>query len=261
MIELTRADYLQAVLFFSAYEHMRPAIWTGFEGRQAGRVCADDPVRPRAAAVWSQDCYLGGEPADGPFLWETADLVRQTALRRPYMFVFAADARWLDVMEPLLAPDGVRRIVRTVFRFDADMWKQRHRDWRSRVPEGYAVARLDALLADYPTVHNLWGTVPHFLAHGFGYAVVQGDERVSRAQTVFLGDRRAEIGIDTLPAHRRRGLARLAACACIEHALRQGLTPEWGAYNNPASEGLARDLGFVRQPDWPALFLQGAPRS
>ena len=177
---------------------------------------------------------------------EAADLVRRLGLDdHPHVYVFAANVRWLDLMAPLLAPAVVRRRVQSTFRFEAELWASRHAGWRQRIPTDCAVAPLDARLADYPGIVKLWGSVDHFLAAGFGYAVLRQGQRVTKAQTVFVGDGFAELGLDTLPAYQRQGYGRLAACACIEHALAAGLTPTWSAYDNPASVGLALDLGFV----------------
>ena len=258
MIELPPADRSLAAPLFQPYTHMRHAIWAVFEGRQAGRVFVDDPTHPRHAVLWHHDCYLAGEPDDVGFAREAADLVRRLGLDdHPHVYVFAAAARWLDLMAPLLAPAAVRRVAQTTFRFDAAEWARRHRDWRRRIPADCAVAPLDARLADYPGIVKLWGSVEHFLSAGFGYAVLRRGERVTKAQTVFLGGGFAELGLDTLPDFQRQGYGRLAACACIEHALAAGLTPTWSAYDNPASVALAIDLGFVPTEDWPVLYLPG----
>jgi GNAT superfamily N-acetyltransferase len=257
MIELAPADRALAIPLFQPYAHMRHAIWAVFEGRQAGRVFVDDAVHPRHAALWHHDGYLAGEP-DEALAREAADLVRRLGLDdHPHVYIFAADARWLDLMAPLLACAVVRRIVQSTFRFDAELWASRHRDWRRRIPADCEVARLDARLADYPGIVKLWGSVEHFISAGFGYAVLRRGERVTKAQTVFVGAGFAELGLDTLPACQRQGYGRLAACALIEHALAAGLTPTWCAYDNPASVGLALDLGFAPTEDWPVLYLPG----
>jgi len=55
-----------------------------------------------------------------------------------------------------------------------------------------------------------------------------------------------DISIDTVPAYRRRGLARLAVSELIRRELAEGLQPVWGAMaSNTASQRLAKSLGFV----------------
>lgn len=54
-----------------------------------------------------------------------------------------------------------------------------------------------------------------------------------------------DISIDTVPSHRRRGLARAAVSALIRTETARGLQPVWGAMtSNQASQKLAISLGF-----------------
>lgn len=75
--------------------------------------------------------------------------------------------------------------------------------------------------------------------------VLYNDERVTKAQTVFVSWGRCVIGSDTLPPYQRRGHSHLAACGSIEQALARGLTPEWYASNSRVSVVRTLDLGFA----------------
>ena len=56
----------------------------------------------------------------------------------------------------------------------------------------------------------------------------------------------AEVGIETVPAFRRRGLARVACAALIEDLVRRGLVPVWSCReDNTGSARLAGSLGFA----------------
>lgn len=52
-----------------------------------------------------------------------------------------------------------------------------------------------------------------------------------------------EIEVQTLPAHRQKGLARAASAALILECLRQGRYPNWDAANE-ISLHLAQTLGY-----------------
>ena len=55
-----------------------------------------------------------------------------------------------------------------------------------------------------------------------------------------------DVGVDTLPGHRRRGHARACFLALARHMYEEGLTPVWGALaDNHASLRMAESLGFV----------------
>lgn len=64
-----------------------------------------------------------------------------------------------------------------------------------------------------------------------------------------------DVGVDTLPGHRRRGHARACFTALARHMQRRGLSPVWGALaDNFGSLRMAASLGFV--PDG-ELFVIG----
>ncbi|HEY6634401.1 MAG TPA: GNAT family N-acetyltransferase [Acidimicrobiia bacterium] len=55
-----------------------------------------------------------------------------------------------------------------------------------------------------------------------------------------------DVGVDTLPGHRRRGHARACFLELARHMGQRGLTPVWGALaDNRASLRMAGSLGFV----------------
>jgi RimJ/RimL family protein N-acetyltransferase len=146
-------------------------------------------------------------------------------------------------------------IVRNVYSIDQERFTPRA-DWRAHVPTGCHVQRYDRALAESAGgIAECWGSIVRFLSHGLGYAVLKGDEVVSRCHTVLVGDRRMEISIETAEPYRRKGLAMLAACAFVEHCLQAGLHPDWSCWlPNEASGKLAEKIGFKRETDVPVIF-------
>ncbi len=58
-------------------------------------------------------------------------------------------------------------------------------------------------------------------------------------------DLRYDLSVDTLEAHRGKGLARMAAALLIHRLRQKGLEPIWGALDsNPASWKAGQALGF-----------------
>ena len=56
-----------------------------------------------------------------------------------------------------------------------------------------------------------------------------------------------ELGVATVPQHRRGGLATLAASACVDHCDENGLTPHWHCWNdNLGSIAVAEKIGFEK---------------
>jgi RimJ/RimL family protein N-acetyltransferase len=145
-------------------------------------------------------------------------------------------------------------------------------DWRNRVPEGYSVRRIDRALVDDPNLAftdaieeweplgQLWGGVDSFLENGAGFCVVHGNDIVSRCMADCRGHSRADcrageridVGIITDPAHRRRGLASIAAAATVEYCLSHGFSEVgWHCdYDNPGSWKTAEKVGFERASEY-----------
>jgi RimJ/RimL family protein N-acetyltransferase len=252
MQELEVSEFGRVRPLFEGLDCMHAAVFTVLEGRQAGRVWVDRREAPASVLLRSDACYLGGELSE-PFLDELlAYLQAEVIPHTEHILVFSFADAWRDALDALLAPYEPRRMVRTVYRSDPDAFRDRHAGWQARVPEGYTVARLDAsTAAQVGGIPELWGSIDHFLAEGFGFCVTpEGGAReganVSSAQTVFVGDRHAETGIGTEEGYRRQGLATLAASAYLEHCLEAGITPEWGCMYNPVSGSLAGKMGFVK---------------
>ncbi len=101
-----------------------------------------------------------------------------------------------------------------------------------------------------------WGSYEAYEAHGFGYALLVGDQFASALTAVTVSDRHALITIDTAPAYRRRGFATLVAARFIEHCLDHNLLPIWDCDDfNAASAATARKLGFVESAPFVELAL------
>jgi len=245
-------------------------VYAPLDGYNPGHVYVNDLQDPRSTCVllgdpaYTGDIFLGGNPGDAEFNGAVRapldEVVVPSMLAEEgegHIMLYTVAEGWRDVLDVLLASHGVKRLVRTVFALDREAFAARHAEWRERVPEGHRVVRADRPLAEQiPGAAELWGSVDHFLERGFGFCVLRADEMLSRCQPVFIGDGRAELGVGTVPDHRRRGLATLAACACIEHCLSVGLEPEWGCFHNEASGALARRLGFVKQADLDVHYVR-----
>lgn len=68
------------------------------------------------------------------------------------------------------------------------------------------------------------------------------------------GTQLADLGVLTLPAHRRRGLGAAAVRALADLAVAEGLEPQYRCqHDNHASVALARAAGFARFATWQVL--------
>jgi hypothetical protein len=114
--------------------------------------------------------------------------------------------------------------------------------------EGIDVGCLDAgdeeslPLVPEDLAHELRTALPH----GPVVVAFDGDEPASFAYASWTTEGWFDLSVDTLEAHRRRGLADAAARELMALQGAAGRRPVWGAVeSNVASRHLARKLGFV----------------
>lgn len=143
---------------------------------------------------------------------------------------------------------------------------QRRRGWKfiyapgdSHLAEDTSAARL--LTADdfpaYRAFHWtlrpggddwLWDYYKAFTAKGFCHGVFVENKLVAAVDAPdmpFMADAVAELGVNTVPAHRNRGYAKAACIATARAMANRGLTPMWScAQGNEASFRLALSVGF-----------------
>lgn len=201
-----------------------------------GRAWADDPVTPTAACVQLDfNCFAGD-------LHHPASVVMLDRVKH----AIVPDAAWLDLLRKTWG--GEPRIHRRIaFRDDAFDTAALQRNIE-RLPAGYMLKRVEpADIVDFQMVASeLICNFPsreQFVRDGIGFGVVHAGHFVAGCSSFAAAGNDVEIEIDTAPAHRRRGLATIAASAFILHCVRSGLTPHWDAHNEP-SAALARKLGF-----------------
>lgn len=127
-------------------------------------------------------------------------------------------------------------------------------------PAGYDLVSVDsgnvALLKEfwkdeYPA-HTIGDfiDVRDFLTHGFGAMVLHraSGKCVSACVAISVSRERADFGLDTLPAHGGKGLAKACSALAVRQALRRGLRPVWVTQSdNIASQRVAAAVGFTVQ--------------
>lgn len=218
-------------------------------GLQKGRVFADDPNRPRAVLFWHYAGYgfAAGAP-DGSFIEQVLAMIRQehpcfvqdTALKKRFILQ-QDDPSEQHVLENA---SGLLRSERLCFAFEGRRMATR------ALPSGYQLQTADASvlarLTGSVTPSFSWSSNEEFLRGGVACCVMHGHEPAAWAFSAAIGGGRMDIGVETAPAHRGRGLARAAAAALADAALRMELAPVWGCdASNLASARTAESAGFI----------------
>jgi RimJ/RimL family protein N-acetyltransferase len=139
-------------------------------------------------------------------------------------------------------------------------------NWRDHLPAGYTVHQIDRTLLENPAftippailakIPTYWRAVDHFLAKGAGFCVVHQNEAVSWCIADCTAGSQVDVGIMTVPAQRRRGLAAVVAAATVEHCLSHGFTSVgWHCdQDNVGSWKTAEKVGFQRTREYVYYF-------
>jgi RimJ/RimL family protein N-acetyltransferase len=220
-----------------------------YAGWQPGRIFVDNAETPTAALMCrTYEFFVAGE-VDTPLRAFLKDAPNEIgAFDQFYGYAPVGDS-WKAA---LLADQPLGIVDRLNFRWLPGTPAP---EWRSRLPSGTQIVPIDRTLAEridkhgfLPFIDIFWSGYDRYEAHGFGYALMVGDEIASTIFAIATSARDALISIDTEEKFRRRSYATLVAARFIEHCLQHGLLPVWDTdLENTPSADLARKLGFVEQ--------------
>ena len=106
-------------------------------------------------------------------------------------------------------------------------------------------------------VESTLGSFEKFLAMGFGYAFVLENRVCGFCTAEYVSPGECAIGIEVLREHRKKGYASQMTACFLGECQRRGLTPYWECWrNNVPSVKTAERAGFLKQAEYPVLFLE-----
>lgn len=247
MISIDKNDRRSVSALFQDYKwnYLPDAILDGY----MGEVLIDDEHNPRVAVLEIPKLKLfipggdAGHPAARTYM---QNLPKVSAL------IFAS-AGWEELLKEIHAGKfiGMRRYAFTSEKLDVEYLRQ----LASRIPDGYRLAQMDLSLAEQLAAEKSEFASDHivnfdspqdFIARGFGFCILEGEEIVSAATTFAICDKGIEIQISTREKQRRKGLATVVAAQLMVHSLQNNLDPNWDAENDRSAR-LAEKLGYTPQ--------------
>ena len=254
--ELSAADYVRVETLYEPLAFM-PFCAGVLRRSHEGRVFVDAPAQPRTAFMLTWGCwgYLAGDPDNAPFLHALNEaLFARTLLDEGAwgLFLSCPPEGWAAPVAAVCAPRPPIELPRRHY-----VIRQPGSDWRTHVPPGYAIRRMDRSLLDMPGL-ELPGEVKSMIDainwdsgvvdKGCGFVALYGNQLAAHAMIDCVVGDAGEIGLFTRPAHRRRGLATATAAATIAYGLAHGLaTVVWDCYeHNAGSVRTAEKLGLER---------------
>ena len=221
-------------------------LWAILDGTMQGRILLDEPTHPTFALV--QDLaegttYLGG--ATTPEVLHDA-----FAIVRRYQEIVVC--LWPD--DPLASALPEWTYYEGVAIDFSDRSPGVDLDRLVVLPSGYHMQRIDEETAQaiegFGYYVTMFGSLERAVENTIGFCLMLGETIVCEAIAGPLTHGVAEMGVETVPVYRRRGLATAAAAYVIRECEARGYRAFWNAaQQNVASVALARRLGFrTEQP-------------
>jgi RimJ/RimL family protein N-acetyltransferase len=101
------------------------------------------------------------------------------------------------------------------------------------------------------TTLGKWMRIKDDVFQDYGYLVIHENQAVAWATVDFVAAGKGDLGFETLPECRKRGLGSAVAAAALEHGISQGLEIHWTcAEDNLGSQRSAEKLGLQRERDY-----------
>lgn len=213
------------------------------EGIQKGDIFTNKENEYRNILFWTHCgfAYLSTN-VDECFLEEIYDILVDKNNTKRFLLM----TRDYDVQKYFEAKENVVIEKRYLFAYSGNGEKD---DFL--LPVGYELKKIDKqLLAEISgrIVPSLfWKDSEDFLSKGEGYCVTYDNDIASWAFSAAVSSREIDIGIETNPKYREKGLGMIVANKMIQATIGLGKKPVWAChYKNAASKKMAEKLGFVQ---------------
>lgn len=257
MIELKPIEFETARPLFRELAELHLFATAVLNHDLPGRIYVDDINQPKSGFMSTKELqFLAGDPDNDAFNAALKQVFQETIFKGnapeatldEIDLTFVGDS-WLHRLENLFGDWRWPPIPDRAYHY---LCQQQRLNWRTLLPPGNEIRPLDTtLIATQPTDAHEFEVKPlaDFGERDFGFCALWDGHVVCLCSTDVISGAACEIGIETHPDHRRKGLGAIVTAATVEYALAQGLRDVWWicAADNLASIGTAEKVGFTRQ--------------
>ena len=213
------------------------------EGIQEGEIYTGSEGNYNKILFWVQSgfAYLSGN-IDEDFLNDIYDFMIDRSKTGDKRFLLMSKDKY--ILDFFKTKDDISMEERYLFKYA-------RKNNVLELPTEYELKEIDRdLLAKiFGTIvpSLFWKDNNDFLKNGKGYCISCGDDIASWAFSAAVSTKEMDIGIETNPKYKKKGLGMIVANRMINYALEQGKNPVWAChYKNVASEKMAEKLGFLK---------------
>jgi len=251
--ELQPHDNLRPLLHGMTHHLILDSVFTG---RTHAKIYGNDPTQPSAVLFhYKHRLYLMGQPhstfaGDIQALFQTM-IFPQTSAEGYQACVISYDSEnWLPHVEKIAAGRRSHNGLRRYFRRNAAQQPFSQ-------PENFAIRPIDAALIAqthlenfdllFEEIHSERSSVDEFLKHSFGVCALVSDTIAGLCTSEYNAGARCEVGIMTMEAYQRRGIATALAQALASEAASRGVSEiGWHCWaGNAGSVATALKAGFT----------------
>jgi GNAT superfamily N-acetyltransferase len=272
-------------LKFQEFERVRP-LFKGFDyslsiravldGSNPGRIFVDNSTKPRLAFALTIEGYLLAGDHYDPALRKALKQFFQDSLFTGQVYLDDNESQtlavhpsaWVDYLPELIPTHEVEASPRYQY-----LCTELDYAWRDRLPDGYTVHQIDRTFLDdnlfadpdglieLEMIRIAWGDVDNYLEHGAGFIVEHGGAVVSFCTADCRSGDQIDIGVETSPSHRRKGLATIVTAATVEYCFQKGYRKVGWHCNqiNVGSWKTAEKVGFKRQTEYTYYYYMTDP--
>jgi len=272
-------------LKFQEFERVRP-LFKGFDyslsiravldGSNPGRIFVDNSTKPRLAFALTIEGYLLAGDHYDPAVRKVLKQFFQDSLFTGQVYLDDNESQtlavhpsaWADYLPEMIPTHEVEASPRYHY-----LCTELGYAWRDHLPDGYTIHQIDRTLLDdnlFPDPDGLielemiriaWGDVDNYLEHGAGFIVEHGGAVVSFCTADCRSGDQIDIGVETSPSHRRKGLATIVTAATVEHCFQKGYRKVGWHCNqfNVGSWKTAEKVGFKRQTEYTYYYYMTDP--
>jgi RimJ/RimL family protein N-acetyltransferase len=260
VVELQPHQFIAVRPLFRGFDYSL-SVHAAIEGNNPGRIFVDNIDHPNTALALTVEGYLLAGDSGSP---EVIDAIRR--LLREKIFSGEVYVNGNESLSLALHPEEWEaRLPELIPTHEAEKLARYHYlcnsvqfNWRSQVPQGYKVKRVDEAFLNDPRVvftevdwfdfGQMWGSLGNFLEKGVGFCLMRGWDVIAWCMSDCVAGDQIDVGVFTHPAYRRRDLGTTVVAATVEHCLRQGFRSVGWHCNaeNVGSWKLAEKVGFKR---------------
>ena len=206
-----------------------------------------------AAAYLGDLAFFAGSPS-ATLIWFHPDP------QRHFVIMVPQNTAWQKEIEACY-PD-CKKVSRYAFRKDTAFDRKKLEALSEQLPAGYSKKFINEEIFQWSRPQDWcrdwvsqFESYDDYAKRGLGVVILKDGLPVSGASSYSVYREGIEIEIQTLEAHRRKGLATCAAASLILECLNRGIYPSWDAANL-WSVGLAQKLGYAFSHEYTAYYVQ-----